>query len=75
LPPEEPDKHRFELNFVKMALGPKNAYTIICGVRITDPKDYRAKAKEFLDQHSGELGQALGNAVPPDLGALPRKMF
>jgi hypothetical protein len=72
---EEPARHRFELNFVKMALGSKNAYTMICGVRITDPKDYRAKAKEFLDQRSGEVGQALGNALPPDPGALPRKVF
>jgi len=72
---EEPDKKRFELNFVKAALGSKNTYVMIYGVRITDPKDYRSKAKEFLDQHSGEVGQALGNGAPPDLTTLPRRVF
>lgn len=72
---EEPGKQRFELNFVKMALGPKNAAVMMYGVRITDPKDYRTKAKEFLDRNSGEIGRALGNAVLPDIGKLPRKVF
>jgi hypothetical protein len=64
----DPAKHRFELNFVKVALGPKNAYTMIYGVRLSE-------VKAFLDQHSGEVGQALANAVPPDLTTLPRRVF
>ncbi len=72
---EEPATHRFELNFVKMALGPRNAYTMIYGARISGTKDYRAKAKEFLDQRSAEVGRALGSAVPPDPRALPHKLF
>jgi hypothetical protein len=72
---EEPGKQRLEVNFVKMALGPKNAAVLIYGVRITDPQDYRTKAKEFLDRNSGEIGRALGAAVLPDIGKLPRKAF
>jgi len=72
---EEPAKHRYELNFVKAALGPKNAYLVVYGVRITDPKDYTGKAKTYLDQHSSEAGQAVGNFVPPDFATLPRKEF
>jgi hypothetical protein len=72
---EEPAKHRFELNFVKAALSPKNAYVAVYGVRITDPRDYLGKAKAFLNEHSGEVGRALENAPLPDLSRLPRKEF
>ena len=72
---EEPTKQRFELNFVKMALGPKNAAIMIYGVRMTDPRDYRTKAKAFLDRNSGEIGRALGNGVLPDISKLPRRVF
>jgi hypothetical protein len=72
---EEPAKHRYELNFVKMALGPKNAYIVIYGARITDPADYRGKAKVFLDQQSGPIGRALASALLPDIAKLPRKEF
>jgi hypothetical protein len=72
---EEPAKRRFELNFVKAALSPKNAYVAVYGVRITDPKDYLGKAKAFLNEHSGEVGRALENASFPDLSRLPRKEF
>jgi hypothetical protein len=72
---EEPGKHRYELNFVKVAMGPKNAAVIVYGIRISDPQDYRAKAKQFLDQSSGEVGQALGQMALPDVGGLPRKVF
>ena len=72
---EEPGKHRLELNFVKMALGPKNAYILIYGVRVSDPADYRGKSKLFLDQQSGPIGRALDNAVLPEIGTLPRKEF
>jgi len=72
---EEPAKQRFELNFVKFGLGPKNAYIMVYGARITDPKDYTAKGKDFLNQHSTEIGRAMDNAVLPDLSTLPRKEF
>ncbi len=72
---EEPGKQRFELNFVKAALGPKNAAVVIYGVRITDPRDYRTKAKNFLDRSSDEVGRALGNMVLPDISKLPRRTF
>lgn len=48
---------------------------MVYGVRITDPKDYTGQAKIYLDQHSSEAGQAVGNFVPPDLATLPRKEF
>jgi len=72
---EEPGKQRFELNFVKMALGSKNATVLVYGVRITDPQDYRPKAKHFLDRNSTEVGRAPGNVVLPDISKLPRKAF
>jgi hypothetical protein len=72
---EEPAKNRFELNFVKFAMGPKNAFIMVYGARIADPQDYKAKGKEFLNQHSGEIGRALETAVPPELSTLPRKEF
>jgi len=65
---EEPAKNRFELNFVKFGSGPKNAYIMVYGARVSN-------GKEFLDQHSAEIGRALENAVLPDLSALPRKEF
>jgi hypothetical protein len=72
---EEPAKNRFELNFIKFALGPKNAYIMIYGTRVADPKDYKTKGKEFLNQHSEEIGRAVENAVLPDLSTLSRKEF
>jgi hypothetical protein len=72
---DEPAHHRFEFDFVKMALGPQNAFIAIYGVRITDPTDYLSKSKTFLTQHSGESGDAISNIVLPDLAKLPRKVF
>ena len=72
---EDPADHRFELNLVKAALGPKNAYMAIYGVRITDPKDYVSKAKTYLTQHSDEVGRELEKAALPAIGPLPRKEF
>jgi hypothetical protein len=72
---EEPAKHRFELNFVKVALGPKNAYVLVYGARVTDAKDHTSKGKEFLNQHSTEIGRALEAAVPPEVSGLPRREF
>jgi hypothetical protein len=72
---EEPANCRFELNFVKFGLGAKNAYILVYGVRIADQKDYKTKSKDFLNQHSQEIGRALENAVLPDLSTLPRREF
>ena len=71
---EDPAHHRFELSFAKIALGPKNAYILVYGVRIGDP-DYLNKSKAFLNEHSSEIGRALENAALPDMGTLPRKEF
>jgi hypothetical protein len=67
---EEPAKNRFELNFVKFAMGPKNAYIMVYGVRIPT-----SAGKDFLNQHSSEIGKAMDNAALPDLSTLPRKEF
>jgi hypothetical protein len=72
---EEPTQNRFELNFVKFGLGPKNAYIMVYGARVTDPADYKTKGKNFLNQHSEEIGRAMDNAVLPDLSTLPKKEF
>lgn len=66
---------RFELNFVKLALGSKNAVVAVYGVRISDPKDYKAAAKAFLDQNSQTIGKALEVAKFPALEKLPRREF
>jgi len=47
----------------------------IYGVRISDPQDYRTKARDFLDQKSSEVGRALGEAALPDVSSLPRREF
>lgn len=72
---EEPGPQRYELNFVKIAMGLTNATVTIYGVRVSDPQDYRAKAKEFLDRNSGEVGRTLGAMAVPDTRSLPRKTF
>lgn len=72
---DQPAQKRFELNFVKAALGPKNAYMAIYGVRVTDPKDYVAKAKAFLNERSTEIGKELENKKVPALETLPRREF
>ncbi len=72
---EEPAKKRFELTFAKIGMGPKNGYIFVYGVRVTDPLDYRTKTKDFVSQHSAEIGQALEGARPPVLETLPRKEF
>ena len=71
----EPAKHRYELNYVKIGMGPKNAYVMIIGLRVSDPNDYKAKTKAFLEKRSGEVGSALGNYVVPDLSTFPRRVF
>ena len=71
---DEAAKHRYELNFIKISLGPKNAYVAVYGARISDPKDYVSKAKAYLNEHSGEVGKAL-EILHPDLSTLPRKPF
>ena len=71
---EEADKNRFELNFVKFGMGSKNAYILVYGARASGP-DYKTKGKEFLNQHSEEIGRGLENMIPPDPATLPRKEF
>ena len=72
---EEPAKRRFEVNFVKAGLGAKNVYVAVYGVRITDAQDYVGKARTFITQHSGEIGDALARETLPDIGKLPRRPF
>jgi hypothetical protein len=72
---EEPGKRRYEVNFIKVALAPKNAYVVIYGARISDAGDYQRKAKNFLTQQSGPIGDALEDVVLPDMSKLPRKEF
>jgi hypothetical protein len=72
---EETAKQRFELNFVKVSLGATNAVVAIHGARVSDPQDYRSKAKEFLNQNSGEIGAALATMTMPDVSKLPRRTF
>ncbi|MBI2686632.1 MAG: hypothetical protein HYX27_09975 [Acidobacteria bacterium] len=72
---DQPAQRRFELNFVKAAMGAKNAYMAIYGVRVADQKDYAGKAKAYLNERSGEIGKELEKAVLPAVGTLPRKEF
>ena len=72
---DQPAQHRMELDFVKFVLGSRNANIAVYGVRITDPRDYRAKAKEYLNRSSSEVGQALGQLALPDVSNLPRREF
>ena len=72
---EQPGQRRFELNFVKMALGRAGAEILIYGVRVSDPQDYKAKAKEFLNERSGEIGKALNTLAVPDVSRMPRREF
>jgi len=71
---KQEEQQRYELNFVKIAMGPQNAMAVIYGARIGDPQDYAVKAKEFLDQNSSEIGKALESALP-EVGKLPRRVF
>lgn len=72
---DEPAQHRYEMNFVKVAQGKKNVYTVIYGARISDPTDYLTKAKRYLSAQSGPVGDALEKAVLPDIDKLPRTVF
>jgi len=72
---DEPAKKRYELNFVKAAMGEKNAYMMIFGARVSDPKDYVAKAKAFLSERSGAIGMELEKLPAPAVGTLPRRQF
>jgi hypothetical protein len=70
---EEPEKHCYELNFVKITMGLPEAEVMMYGVRITDAVDYRGKAKEFLDRNGAEVGSALGTMPAVDVRNWPRK--
>jgi hypothetical protein len=72
---DEPSKQRFEISFVKAAMGRRNAQVAVYRVRISDPQDYTGKAKTFLHQHSAEVGSALGQLDLPDIDRLPRTEF
>ena len=71
----QPAEHRIELNFVKVAMGAKNAFVVIYGERIHDSKDPASKAKAFLHERSAEIGMALEKAVLPAIDTLPRREF
>lgn len=68
---EDAATHRYELNFVKIALGAKNGTIAVYGVRMAD----QAKAKQFLTQESDRIGRAVASAGLPDLNTLPRREF
>lgn len=72
---EEPAKKRFELNFVKIGLGSGNAKVVVYGVRIADPREYTAKAKAFLNEHSADVGKALEQFPVLDVTRWPRSEF
>jgi hypothetical protein len=72
---DQPNDHRYELDFVKTALGQKNAYMMVYGVRVADAHDYVAKAKIYLDQHSSEIGRELEKIAAPPTSTLARKEF
>ena len=72
---EEPARNRYELNFVKIAMGYPEAIIMIYGVRIADPADYRAKAKEYLDRNSSAVGAALGKLAAPEVRGWPQQPF
>jgi len=72
---DEPEKHRYELNFLKIAMGTKNAYILIYGARISDPVDYKAKATKFVDNNSRKIGLALDAAAAPNVSTWPRTTF
>jgi hypothetical protein len=72
---EEPARHAFELNFVNAVLGKTDVVVVIYGVRVTDPRDPLAKAKEFLSRNSGPIGMALGEMPLPDVSQFPRREF
>ena len=72
---DQPAKRLYELDFVKVALGPQGAYTIIYGVRIQDPTDYVGKAKAFLNQRSSQIGKEMENLRLPEMSAMPAREF
>jgi hypothetical protein len=73
---EEPTKHRFEIDFVRVALMEDHqAWCLIYGKRIADAEDYLAKSKVYLNQHSSEVGQALEAMSLPSKDNFPRKEF
>lgn len=67
---EEPAANRYELNFVKFGLGPKNAYIMVYAARVG-----KTEGKAFLDRQSSAIGNALETAVLPDFSTLPRREF
>lgn len=72
---EEPGQRRYEVDFVKAALGAKNVTVIVYGVHIGGAADYQTKAKQFLTRESEGIGRALASTNFPDLNTLPRRVF
>jgi hypothetical protein len=72
---DEPGNHRYELNFLKIAMGSKNAYILIYGARIADAVDYKAKAAKYVGSNSRQIGLALDGSPAPPLASWPRKTF
>ncbi len=60
---------------MKAELGAKDTLVVVYRVRVTDARDYRTKAKEFLDRNSTEVGRAVGEFRAPDVAKLPRRVF
>ena len=69
---DEAAKNTYELRFVKVGSGRRNAYVASYSVRITDPQDYAGKTKTFLHGQSAVIGKALSEVSLPDINKLPR---
>ena len=71
----EPDHHRMEINYAKLAMGTTNGYIQIYAVRVTGPGDYRKASATFVTKNSETIGKALDHASAPDTSTWPRKTF
>ena len=66
---EEPAFQRYELNFVKIALGEMNNVIVaVYSVRIADPVNAQKQAKLFLTRESDGIGKALAEMSPAGYG-------
>lgn len=68
---DEPQYNRYELDFVKMAMGRPHAFIGIYGVRITDPVNRLTKTRAYLKDNSDKIERALANARLPEIETLP----
>lgn len=72
---DEADAKRYELCFVKVAMGKSHAYAAIYGVRIPDLIDRHAKANAFLKENAIAIEQAMLSTRFPATESLPRQSF